>query len=105
MFRKNSGIEFFQAKEEGSFTVLSNFFLSHTSEKTSPGNHSAFQKISVREKIFMDERGGMVSRFSVEKLLSHSTERTSFVKETFCFPESFGYRKNLCARGKYHDFR
>ena len=34
------------------------FFLSHTSEKTSPGNHSAFQKISVREKVFMDERGG-----------------------------------------------
>ena len=32
-------------------------FLSHRTEKTSPGNHSVFQEISGREKIFMDKRG------------------------------------------------
>ena len=52
MFRKNSGIENFQAKEGGSFTIFSKFFLSHRTEKTSPGNHSVFQKISGREKIY-----------------------------------------------------
>ena len=33
-------------------------FLSHRTEKTSPGNHSVFQKISGTEKYFMDKRGG-----------------------------------------------
>ena len=33
-------------------------FLSHRTEKTAPGNHSVFQKISGREKYFMDKRGG-----------------------------------------------
>ena len=63
MFRKNSGIENFQAKEGGSFTVLSKIFLSHRTEKTSPGNHSVFQKISGREKYFMDKRGGGITIF------------------------------------------
>ena len=57
MFRKNSGIEKFQAEEGGSFTVWSKIFLSHRTEKTSPGNHSVFQEISSRGKIFMDKRG------------------------------------------------
>ena len=73
MLRKNSGIENFQAKEGGSFTVLSKNFLSHRTEKTSPGNQSVFQKISGREKKFMDKRVGGVSRFPVEKFLSHCT--------------------------------
>ena len=108
--------------------------LSHGTEKTSPGNHSVLQKISGREKTFMDKRG--VSRFSAEKFLSGCTEifhwrtmwcfrkillwkifrqrrgggrasrfcriflsnRTEtkiFVKETFCFPEKFWYRKKF----------
>ena len=50
MFRKNSGFEKFQAKEGGSFTFLSKIFLSHWTEKTSPENHSVFQKISGRKK-------------------------------------------------------
>ena len=50
------------------------FFLSHTTEKTSPRNHSVFQKISGREKILWIRGGGGVSRFSVEKFLSHCTE-------------------------------
>ena len=53
LFRKNSGIEKFQAKEGGSFTVLSKFFL------------------------------------------SHRNETKSFVKEPFCFPEIFWYRKKI----------
>ena len=57
MFRKNSGIEKFQAEEGGSFTVWSKIFLSHRTEKTSPVNHSVFQEISRKEKIFMDKRG------------------------------------------------
>ena len=57
MFRKNSGIEKFQAEEGGSFTVWSKIFLSHRTEKTSPGNHSVSQEISSREKNFMDKRG------------------------------------------------
>ena len=69
LFRKNSGIEKFQGKEGGSFTVLSKIFLYHRTEKNSPGNHSVFQKISGREKYFMDKRGG-VSRFSVEVFVS-----------------------------------
>ena len=140
MFRKNSGIENFQANEGGSFTVLSKFFLSHRTEKTSPGNHSVFQKISGGEKYFMDKRGGyhdfpskflshcteifhwrtlwcfrklLYRKFScirgghfgfVEIFLSHRTETESFVKEPFCFPKVFWYRKNLWIRGGYHDF-
>ena len=48
------------------------FFLSHRTEKTSPGNHSVFQKISGREKYFMDKRGGYHDFPS--KFLSHCTE-------------------------------
>ena len=133
MFRKNSGIESFRANEGGSFTVLSKNFSSHRTEKTSLGNHSVFQKISGGEKNLWITGGG-VSRFSVEKFLSHCTkifhwrtlrcfrknllskifmhkkgegrasrfcrnflshrtETKSFVKEPFCFPENFWYRK------------
>ena len=58
LFRQNSSIENFQAKEGGSFTVLSKIFLSHRTKKTSPGSHCVFQKISGREKYFLDKRGG-----------------------------------------------
>ena len=46
----------FSSKGGGSFTVLLKFLLSHRTEKTSPGKHSVFQKISGREKIFMEGR-------------------------------------------------
>ena len=50
-----------------------NFFLSHRTEKISPGNHSVFQKISGREKYFMDKREGGYHDFP-SKFLSHCTE-------------------------------
>ena len=70
MFRKNSGIEKFQAEERGSFTVWSKKFLSHRTEKTSPGNHSVFQKISGREQIFMDKKGGGITIFRPKVFIS-----------------------------------
>ena len=42
-------------------------------KKTSPGNHSVFQKIYGKEKYFMDERGGGYHDFP-SKFLSHCTE-------------------------------
>ena len=42
----------------GASRFCRNLFLSHRTEKTSPGNHSVFHKISRREKVFMDKRGG-----------------------------------------------
>ena len=87
MFRKNSGIENFQAKEGGSFTVLSKNFLSHRTVETSPGNHSVFQKISGREKNFMDKRGGGITIFRRKVFVSLyqniSLENTFGVSEFF----------------------
>ena len=125
MFRKNSVIEKFQSRE-GEF-----FFISQD-QKTSPENHSVFQKISDREKQFMDKRGGGITIFrrsfclTVPKyfigehfgvpekffyrtfsciggghlgfcrnFLSHRTETKNFVKESFCSPEVFWYRKKF----------
>ena len=48
----------FSCKGGGKLHGFVEFFLSHRTEKTSPGNHYVFQKISGREKIFMDKRGG-----------------------------------------------
>ena len=111
------------------------FFYLTGPKKTSPGNHSVlfFRKFLV-SKQFLWIRGGEVSRFSVEKFLSHCTktfpwrtlwcfrkfflskifmlrrggasrfcrnflshrtETKSFVKEPFCFPENFWYRKKI----------
>ena len=133
--------EIFKQKRGKASRFCRIFFSSHRTERTSPGNHSVFQKISGREKSLWI-RGG-VSQFSVEKFLSHCTkifhwrtlscfrkillskifmhrrgasqffrmflshrtETRSFLKEPFCFPESFGYRKILSPRGEYHDFR
>ena len=39
------------------------------------GNTSVYQKISGIEKFYASERGGGVSRFSIENFLSHSTEK------------------------------
>ena len=85
------------SKGRGSFTVLSKFFLSHRTEKTSPGNHSVFQKISGREKYFMDKKGG-----GGETIFRRSfclTVPKYFIGEHFGVSEKFFYRKFSCIGG------
>ena len=55
-------------------------------------NTLVFQKKYLSKK-FMHRRGG-ATRFC-GNFLSHKTERKSFVKQTFCFPEVFWYRKKF----------
>ena len=83
------------SKGGGSFTVLSKILLSHRTEKTSPGNHSVFQKIFGREKYFM-EKGGGVSRFSVEVFVS--LYRNIPMENTLVFQKS-SYQKFSCIGG------
>ena len=64
------------------------------------GEPFSISLISGIEKVWI--RGG-VSKFSVEKFLSHSAENFRWV--TIYRFASFGYRKNLCFRGLCHDFR
>ena len=122
----------FSSKGGGKLHGFVEKFLSHRTEKTSPGNHSVFQKISGKEKYFKDKRGGgyhdfpskflshcteifhwrtlwcfrklLLSKIFMHKrgaswfcrnFLSHRTETESFVKEPFCFPEVFWYRKKF----------
>ena len=74
----------FSSKGGGKLHGFVKNFLSHRTEKTLPGKHSVFQKISGREKNFMDKRGGEVSRFSVEKFLSHCT-KIFYWRTLWCF--------------------
>ena len=80
--------------KEGISLFSVEFFLSHSAEKIRRGTLLCFEKILVW-KIFMHRRGA--SRFC-RNFFSHSTETKSFVKEPFCFPENFSYRKNLWIR-------
>ena len=77
------------------------FFLSHRTEKTSPGNHSVFQKISGREKYFMDKRGGGDHDFPSKFFVSRY--RNISVENTLVF-EKFFYRKFSCIGGGHHAF-
>ena len=75
MFQKNSGIEIFQAKEGGSFTVLSKFFVSQDrNEKLCEGTLLFSRKFRVSEN-FMDEGGGEYHDFLSKSFLSHSAEK------------------------------
>ena len=60
-----------------------------------------FQKISGIQKLLCTI-GGMVSRFSVENILSHSTENFRW-GTLLCF-RKFRYRKILCRKKGYHYF-
>ena len=63
---------------------------------------AVFQKISGSEKNYGEEGGGgEVSRFSFEKILSHSAEK--FRKGTFQGVTNLGCRKISCFRGLCHD--
>ena len=78
----------FPSKGGGKLHGFVENFLSHRTEKPSPGNHSVFQKISGREKFFMDKRVGEVSQFSVEKFLSHCTKIFHW-RTLWCFRKIF----------------
>ena len=134
MFRKNSGIENFQAKEGEASRFCRNFIFSQDRKKYRQGTILCFRKFLVGKNFLWTRGGEGVSRFSVEKFLSHctkifhwrtlwcsrkillskifmhrrgggitvlskflshSTETKSFVKEPFCFPENFWYRKKI----------
>ena len=81
----------FQAKEGGSFTVLSKFFFL-TGPKKLPGNHSVFQKISGREKNLWIRGGGGITIFRRKVFVSLyqniSLENTS-VFQKISFIENF----------------
>ena len=77
-------------------------FLSHSADKIRRRTLLWFERILV-SKIFMHRRGA--SRFC-RNFLSHRTETKSFVKEPFCFPENFWYRKKFMdKRGHITFFR
>ena len=64
------------------------------------------EHFGVSEKFFNRKFSciGGASRFC-GNFLSHRTETKSFVREPFCFAESFGYRKSLCPRGEDRGFQ
>ena len=69
---------------------VENFFISGP-KKTSPGNHSVFQKISGREKYFMDKRGGI----TIFRRSFCLTVQKTFARESYCFWENFWFQKVL----------
>ena len=80
----------------GSSTLLSKFFLSHRTKKTSPGNHSVFQKFSGREKYYMDRKGGY---HDFPSKIFCLTVPKYFIGEHFGVSEKFFYRKFSCIGG------
>ena len=68
------------------------FFLSHRTKKTSPANHSVFHKISGREKVFMDKRGGGITIFRRKVFVSvhqNISLESTLVFQKFFFIEIF----------------
>ena len=81
------------SKGGGSFTVLSEIFSSHRTEKTSPGNHYVFQKISGREKYFMDKRGRGITVLS--KFFVSQDRNEKLFKGTLLFSGNFVVSKKI----------
>ena len=77
-------------------------FLPHRTEQTAPGDHYVFQKISGREKIFMDKMGGGITIFRRKSFCL--TVPKYFIGEYFGVSENFFYRKFSCIGGGYHGF-
>ena len=75
----------------GGYQDFPSKFLSHCTEIFHWRTLWCFRK-NLLSKIFMHRRGA--SRFC-RNFLSHRTETKSFVKEPFCFPEIFWYRKKF----------
>ena len=91
MFRKNSGIENFQAKEEEASRFCRKLVVSRCREN-SWKTLLVFQSKFLVMKIFMHRRG---HHGFVENFLSHRTETKKFVKEPFCVSEIFWCRKKF----------
>ena len=87
----------FSSKGKGMLHGFVEFFSSHRSEKTSPGNHSVFQKISGRAKNFRDKRGG--GYHDVPSKSFCLTVPKYFFAEHFGVSEKFFYRKFSCIGG------
>ena len=97
-----SGIEKFWIRGGGGvsrFSVEKFFYL--TVPKVSVGESFTVALNSGIEKIWIREGG--VSRFSVEKFLSHSAEKIRRAILHCC--DNFGYRKSLDKRGGIKIFR
>ena len=114
MFHKNSGIEKIYGQERGrdvgreggreggiiSFCVKN--LMAHSTEKLRRGNLLCCTKINFWYRKMFGIRGVRVSQFSVK--LFCLTVPNHLVEECFILSESFGYQRNLCLRGDYHDF-
>ena len=87
-----SGIEKILITGGGEYHGFPSKFLSHCTKIFLWRTLCCFRKFLL-SKIFMHRRGG-ASRFC-RNFLSHKNETRSFVKEPFCFPEIFWYRKNI----------
>ena len=81
---------------KGVHYFLLKLFLSHSAEKFRSGTLLCFKKILV-SKIFMHRRGGDITVLS-KKVLSHRTETKNLVREPYCFPWNFWYRKNFMGK-------
>ena len=93
----------FSSKGAGKLHGFVEFFLSHRTEKTSPGNHSVFQKISGRKKHFIDKTGmGEYHDFPSESFFL--TVPKYLIGEHFGVPEKFVYRKFSCIGRGHHGF-
>ena len=75
-------------------------FLSHRTEKTSPGNHSVFQKIFGREKNLWIRGGGGITIFR-RSFLSHCTEIFHW-RTLWCFRKILLSKIFLRRRGGGH---
>ena len=99
MFRKNFGIENFQAKEGEASRFCPKFSYLIGPKKLRQGTIQCFRKFLVGKK-FLWIRGG-VSRFSVEKFLSHCTKIFHW-RTLWCFRKIFLSKIFMHRRGAGH---
>ena len=94
----------FPSKGGGKLHGFVENFLSHRTEKPSPGNHFVFQKISGREKIFMDKRlgGGGITIFRRKVFVS--LYQNISLENTLVFQKNFFNRIFSSIGGGHHAF-
>ena len=102
MFRKNSGIEKFQAKEGEASRVCRNFFYLTGPKKLRQGTILCFRKFLVGKNILWIRGGGGITIFRRSFCL---TVPKYFLGEDFGVSEKFFYRKLSCmGGGRHHGF-